>query len=79
MQKQKQHDKDTFENLKIMAIEDINDPENYWNSVYTTRNYITKGVINLKSLPYVKGIYRFIKSQGHKLIYEYEKRREGQN
>ena len=76
---QKQHDKDTFENLKIMAIEDINDPENYWNSVYTTRNYITKGVTNLKSLPYVKGIYRFINSQGHKLIYEYEKRREGQN
>ena len=75
---QRQKDKDTFEALKIMAIEDINDPNNYWNSVYTTRNYISKSVTNLKSLPYVKGIFRFVGSQGRKLIYEYTKYREGQ-
>ena len=77
-EEQKQKDKDGFENLKILAIEDINDPNNYRNSKYKNRNYIAKGLSSFASLPYVKGIYRFVGIQGRKLIYEYTKNRERQ-
>lgn len=75
---QKQKDKDTFEALKIMAIEDINDPNNYWNNTFTTKNHISKGVTYIKELPYIKGIVRFVDSQGHKLAYSYNKLLEKQ-
>lgn len=75
---QRKRDKDSFENLKIMAIEDINDPENYRNSLINNRNYISRGLHTLVGLPYIKGIYRFVGSQGHKLVYEYNKYRERQ-
>ena len=75
---QKQKDKDTFENLKIMAIEDINNPNNYRNSTYTTKNYISKGITYFKELPYIKDAFRYIGSQGHKLVYEYNKLLEKQ-
>ena len=75
---QKQKDKDGFENLKILAIEDINDPDNYKNSLYKNKNYLSKSLNTIAKLPYIKGLYRFFGSQGRKLIYEYTKRRERQ-
>ena len=75
---QRQKDKDGFENLKMIAIEDINDPCNYRNSMYRSKNYITRGLTSFAKLPYIKGIYRFIGSQGHKLLYEYTRDRERQ-
>lgn len=74
----RQRDKDGFENLKILAIEDINDPDNFRNSRHKNRNYLAKGLNTIVKLPYIKGIYRFFGSQGRKLIYEYTKRRERQ-
>ena len=75
---QRQKDKDGFENLKLLAIEDINDPCNYRNSKYKNQNYLAKGLNTIAGLPYIKGIYRFVGSQGRKLVYEYTKRRERQ-
>ena len=74
----RQKDKDGFENLKLLAIEDINDPCNYRNSKYKNQNYLAKGLNTFAGLPYIKGIYRFVGSQGRKLVYEYTKRRERQ-
>ena len=67
-----------FENLKMLAIEDINDPDNYKNSIYKAHNYITRSLTAVATLPYIKSVKRFIGSQGHKLMYEYTKYRERQ-
>ena len=75
---QRQKDKDGFESLKMLAIEDINDPNNYKNSMHKAHNYITRSLNAVVRLPYIKGVKRFIGSQGHKLIYEYRKNRERQ-
>ena len=75
---QRQKDKDGFESLKMLAVEDINDPNNYKNSMYKAHNYITRSLNAVVRLPYIKGVKRFIGSQGHKLIYEYRKNRERQ-
>ena len=50
---QKQKDKDGFENLKLLAIEDINDPENYRNSKHKNQNYLSKSLNTIAKIPYV--------------------------
>ena len=77
-EEQRQKDKDGFENLKMLAIEDINDPNNYKNSMTKAHNYLTRGLNAVATLPYIKGVKRYISSQGHKLMYEYNKYRERQ-
>ncbi|MCR4900705.1 MAG: glycosyltransferase family 8 protein [Treponema sp.] len=68
---QRQRDKDSFEKLKIMAIEDINDPDNYRNSQIKAKNYISRGLKTFGELPYIKGIKRVINAQSSKFIYKY--------
>ena len=75
---QRQKDKDGFESLKMLAVEDINDPNNYKNSMNKAHNYITKSLNAVTKLPYIKGVKRFIGSQSHKLRYEFTKYRERQ-
>jgi len=70
---QREKDKECFEKLKIMAIEDINDPDNYRNSQIKAKNYISRGIKSFGELPYIKGIKRFINAQRYKFIYIYTK------
>lgn len=74
---QKMNDIKSFENLKLLAIEDTNDPHNYRNTKLRILkgHYIEKGLIKISSIPGLKCIFRILGTQGYKISYGYRNRK----
>ena len=74
-------DIESFEMLKQIALEDITNPDNYKKTIEKEqrKHYIKRGLNSIAKLPGIKGISRYLTSQGYKILYEYNKYRKRQN
>lgn len=74
---QKMNDIKSFENLKLIAVEDTNDPSNYKNTNdrILKGHYLKKSLKKISSLKGLSFIFRFFGTQGYKLTYGYRNRK----